>query len=193
MRFILLLSLFLSTASSAQVKESNGRFSNYSTEGNLAITTKLGCISLSATKNVFTAADLYQGVTECLQLNNFQYAADLFMLAGAYSAFDAARVVDRTAGQAKTVLLVNAFAKASNEQKLKFNEALAQNVGDKASLETVCTAIKKTGSPDYYPKYMISHGVMAFNGNSNDTALIKDLDYKKLWLDVQTQFLGCQP
>ena len=64
------------------IKEQSGNFTNYRVEGSLASTQTIGCIPLSEVKNTVTPADLYKGVGECLDKNNYELASSLFMLAG---------------------------------------------------------------------------------------------------------------
>jgi len=45
--------------------------------------------------------------------------------------------------------------------------------------------------PDYYPSYMILHGIKAFEGNPHDGALLKDFDSQKVWTNLLTKFLHC--
>jgi hypothetical protein len=200
MRSLLFLLPFLSTLALAQAvappkltREQNGRVTNYRAEGSLASTQAIGCIPLAKAKSSFTPPDLYLGVTECIARDNYDLAAGLFALAGIYGSFDAERVADKSAGQAKTVLVMNAFANVPQDKKTKFNETLNRIAKDPESLGRLCGEVRKVGMPHYYPTYMILHGIGAFTGHPNDAALLKDFDPQKAWVKLQAAYLHCPP
>jgi hypothetical protein len=195
----LLLSLFLlSSVAVAQVpeppriiKEQSGNFTNYRAEGSLASTQEVGCIPLVQAKNTFTPADLYKGISECIAQDKYDLAASLFMLAGIYSMFDAERLTDKTAGQAGIALAIITSSPLSQEKKGKFGEAIQRIVKGPEILRRQCGEIQKIGMPNYYPNYMILHGIKAFTGNPHDGALVSDFDAPGTWKNLQTIFLHC--
>jgi len=173
------------------IKEQNGNLINYQAAGNLASTQTIGCISLSEVKNTFTPADLYKGVGECIAKDNYDLATELFFLAGTYANFDAERITDKTAGQAKTVLIMNVFSSVPQDKKTKFSEVVDRLMKNPDTLGVLCSKVQKIGMPDYYPGYMILHGIKAFTGNPHDGALVKDFDAQKVWAALQTKYLHC--
>lgn len=198
MRQLLFLLPFFSTLALAQtvappkiISEQNGRVTNYRAEGSLASTQTIGCIPLVKAKNSFTPPDLYLGVTECIAKGNYDFAASLFALAGIYGRFDAERVTDKSAGQAKTVLVMNTFANVPQDKKTQFNEALNRIAKNPESLEKLCGEVQKVGIPHYYPSYMILHGIKTFTGNPNDGTLLKDFDPQKVWANLRRAYLHC--
>jgi hypothetical protein len=198
MRPLLLLLPFLSSLALAQtlappkiITEKNGNVTNLRAEGNLASTQAVGCIPLVKAKNTFTPPDLYLGVTECIAQDNYDFAASLFALAGIFGSFDAERITDKSAGQAKTVLVMNTFATVPQDKKTKFNEAFNRIAKNPESLGKLCSDVQKIGMPNYYPSYMILHGIKAFTGNPHDGALLKDFDSQKVWANLQTAYLHC--
>jgi hypothetical protein len=130
-------------------------------------------------------------VLDCLAKDNYDAAVDLFALAGIYARFDAERVADKSAGQARTVLIMNTFAGLSEEKKAKFNTALKRITGTQEVLGKLCGQIGKVGMPSYYPGYMVLHGIKAFTGNPHDGALIKDFDATGAWKNLQSAYLHC--
>ena len=200
MRPLFALLPFLSTLALAQtapapkiVPEQNGRVTNYRAEGSLESTQAIGCIPLSKAKSTMTPPDLYRGVAECIARDNYDLAADLSALAGIYANFDVIRVSDKSAGQAKTVLVMNTFANVPQDKKIKFTETLNRIAGNPESLAKLCGEVRKIGKPDYYPRYMILHGIGAFTGDSKDAPLIKDFDPQKSWALLQSAYLHCPP
>jgi hypothetical protein len=198
MRPLLFLIPFLSSLTLAQtlappkiITEQHWNVTNHRAEGNLASTQAVGCIPLAKAKNTFTPPDLYLGVTECITQDNYDFAASLFALAGIYGRFDVERVTDKSAGQAKTVLVMSTFATVPQDKKTKFNEALNRIAKNSESLGKLCGEVRKVGMPNYYPSYMILHGIKAFTGNPHDGALLKDFDSQKNWVNLQTAYLHC--
>ncbi len=171
--------------------EKKGRVTNHSVQGSLAPAQSIGCIQVAQAKNTFVPPDIYQGVRECVNLGQHNRAADLLMLAAAYAEFDKRRVADSTAGQAATVLLINSFSGISGEQREKALEIFDLLLKTPESLKRICAEIRAIGIPDYYPKYMILHGMKAFFANPHEGALIKNFDAKKAWEDIQFQYMHC--
>jgi len=168
-----------------------GRSENKRVEGSLAPTRIIGCIPLSKVQNTYTPPDLYRGLVACISQDNYDFAVRLSALAGIYASFDAERVADKSAGQAKKVLVMNTFEGIPQEKKTKYIELLTQSAKDPKLLGELCREIRKIGMPDYYPSYMILHGIKAFEGNPHDGALLKDFDSQKVWTNLLTKFLHC--
>lgn len=164
---------------------------NVQAPGNLAATQAPGCIALSAANRKMTPPDLYNGLRECVSQEKYAEAAELFALAGLYGNFDAQRVADKTAGQAKTVLVMNLLGSVSDEQKTKLSAEVSRMAGSPESLARLCGEVRKIGAPDYYPRYMIMHGMRAFTGNADEGALRSDFDAAKVWATLQTSYLHC--
>lgn len=198
MRPLLFLFSFFTTLALAQIaeppkiiKEQNGKITNYRAEGSLASTQAVGCIPLAQARNSFTPPDLYKGVVECLAEDNYEFSARLFALAGIYARFDAERITDKSAGQAKTVLIMNTFSKVPEDKKAKLNASLTHITQDPEILGKLCGEVREIGMPSYYPSYMILHGIKAFNGNPHEGALIKDFDSSGVWKNLQSGYLHC--
>ena len=152
----------------------------------------IGCIPLSAVRNTYTPPDLYRAVTECLAKGNYELALRLFMLAGTYASFDAERITDKTGAQAKTVLVTNTLINEPEEKKAKLGEIFSQISNDPAALGRLCGEVQRVDMPNYYPAYMIQHGIIAYTGNNpNDGALVQNFDAPGTWKRVQTAYLNC--
>jgi hypothetical protein len=75
---------------------------------------------------------------------------------------------------------------------------LNKTLGNKNKLPMVCTKIKLIGAPDYYPEYMINHGLRAFPGQSKadskqpaGNGLIIDFSAKDAWEKSLDIYLHC--
>lgn len=198
MRPLFFLLSLIATAAVAQtldppkiITEKSGRVTNMRAEGSLVSSHAVGCIPITEAKNTFTPADLYKGVADCIHQDKYDLAAGLFALAGIYGRFDAERVTDKSAGQARTVLIMNTFANESQDQKSKFSEVFSRLTKTPELLGKLCADIQKVGMPDYYPSYMILHGIQAFTGNPHEGALRRDFDAPQAWERLQTTYLHC--
>lgn len=174
------------------VTEKNGNITNFKVVGSLASKQDIGCIKIEKAKNSFTPADLYKGVSTCLAQEKFEEASALFLLAGLYSRYDAVRVTDKTAGQAGSALIVNTFANIKPDIKAKFGAAVEKDTKDPASIQRICEQIVAIGPPDYYPEYMILHGMKAFTGNPHEGAIASDFNKTATWAELQTKQLHCK-
>jgi hypothetical protein len=173
------------------IKEQNGRITNLRAEGSLASTQAIGCIPIEEAKNTYTPADIYKGVGECVGQDKYESAVGLYALAGVYAYFDAGRITDKTAGQARTALIMNTFSTIPQDKKTKFLEIQKQFASNPESLKNLCGSIRKVGAPNYYPNYMILHGIKAFTGNPHDGALVENFDSSATWEKVLSDFLHC--
>lgn len=174
------------------VVEKKGNITNARVVGNLASKQDIGCISIEKAKNSFTPADLYKGVATCLAQEKFEEASALFLLAGLYSHYDAARITDKTAGQAGSVLVMNTFSNIPTDIKAKFGTAVEKYTKDPTSIQRICEQVAVIGPPDYYPEYMIRHGMKAFTGSPHEGAIASDFDKTSTWTQLQTKYLRCK-
>jgi len=159
--------------------------------GNLAQTHQLDCIALDGVDSAFTPPDLYAAIPRCLAANRYADAVALFALAGAEASFDALRVTDKTAGQARQVLIMNTFNPLPPEQRQKFNDEYQKTLADPQVLAALCNRVRQFAPPSYYPRYMILHGIKAFTGDPYQDALDTNFDAKSSWIQVQRTYLNC--
>lgn len=164
---------------------------NYETKGNLEVTHTLGCIKIEEVKNTYTPADLFKAFSTCLAQDKYKEAADLYVAGGTYGYFDKLRVADKTARQAITVLIMNNTRPMDAEKKQKWKAVMdAITAADSPELAHICTTIKQTGAPDYYPAYMIQHGIKAFTKNSGNP-IVEGFDANISWTNTLKNYLHC--
>ncbi|MBX7142989.1 MAG: hypothetical protein K1X79_00910 [Oligoflexia bacterium] len=173
-----------------QVKK-QGNTTNYEASGNLEVTHKLECLPSSKLSNEYTAADLYHGLSKCLEKEDYKDAAFLFAIAGAYARFDQLRVADESARQAATVLRMNYFDPFSKENKMTLMGVLKQDLGSPDGLAATCKEVRRIGIPNYYPRYMIQHGLGAFGKDAGADGLIKDFNSNKGFEEALSSYLHC--
>lgn len=162
---------------------------NIETPGNLAPTQDIGCAKPADLRNTLTAADLYSGLAACAKAKDYKTGAFLFAMAGVYARFDTLRVADRTAHQAGTVLRMKYFDSLSTRAKKDLASQIEATLGQPAALAATCAAIRSIGAPDYYPAYMIQHGMGAVMGS--DGGLVEGFDATKAWELALDGYLHC--
>lgn len=164
---------------------------NIEAPGNLAVTHDIGCASSSKLINKYTPADLYRGLAACIQNNNFKDGAFLFAIAGVYGRFDTFRVADKSAHQAISVLQMNTLTTLDKAKRDSLSAEVKKFASDPAKLQTTCNKIRKIGSPDYHPRYMIQHGMSAFTGGAANNGLIENFNVKDAWEKALDSYLHC--
>jgi hypothetical protein len=189
---LLLVGLCISGAVQSQMTPAQGKFVNISSPANLAPTRKLSCIDLSDVKNTYTPPDIYTAIRGCLAKGDYDRAATLFPLAGAYAHFDALRITDQTARDGGQVLIVQTSATMTSDQKQAFKQALTSVMSDPKKHADFCSDVHKIGPPNYFPKYLIMHGMNAFlTPHPEQNALVSNFDAPGTWAKLQTQYLQC--
>lgn len=149
------------------------------------------CMPLAEAKSGMTPPDLHRSVLECVAKDRFEPAAELFALANIYASFDAERVADKSAGQAKKVMIADTFAKVPEDKRARFNTALQRMATTPENLARLCSQIAKVGKPDYHPLYMVIHGMKVLNPNPPGSGLVKDFDAAGAWKKLQEDYLNC--
>jgi hypothetical protein len=160
--------------------------------GQLAPSHDIGCPSIQALKSQYTAADLYSATRKCLDQNQFDMAAPLFMVAGAYGRFDSARITDKTVSGGISILIMNTADRLTDEQKKGFQTAVMSLHDDPRKQAAFCTQIAKLGPPDYIPTYLTSHGLGVTDGRQSDqNGLAVDFDRNGIWAAMLSEGLLC--
>jgi hypothetical protein len=166
----------------------DAQITNITTAGNLKPTHDLDCLRLDQVKNIYTPADLMVSHDKCIQAARYEDAMALLLLAGTYSRFDTERVADQTSHDAFPAMQANDPPMLETRQHMQpiIAKYRAPNSPEMAKF---CVAIKRIGAPDYYPAYMIDHGMGAVLGKSG--GLVADFDARKGWRDALTLYMHC--
>jgi Protein of unknown function (DUF3617) len=170
----------------------SGNVTNMSIAGQLAAKNPVGCVSLSDLDNTRTPPDLYLGVTACIEKGDYPSSAALAALAGVESRFDAERVADKSAGQAGQVLIMGTLNALPEERRQQFQKIVTDLNADPKAMAPICRSIEKIGYPNYYPEYMVLHGIHAFTAKPGDATLVADFDAPTTWNFLLTNYLNCR-
>lgn len=185
------LSCWLTAGILAETTTKQSRIQNYEAPGNLESRYELGCIQADELKRKYTPTDLYRAMSKCIAREKYTEGVVLFAVAGVYGRFDAYRVVDKTAHQAVTVARIQAVRNINKEKLVKFQNNLKATLGDPAGLASVCKKIEGIGAPDYYPRYMIQHGMNAFLKGGGGKELDEAFNAKTAWKKSLDTYLHC--
>jgi hypothetical protein len=142
-------------------------------------------------ENKYTPTDLYKAVSKCAQAGKYKDGAFLFAVAGVYGRFDTLRVMDKTAHQAVTVARMQALSTLNEDKQAAFKDSLNKTLGNPEGLAAACKDIVRIGPPNYYPRYMIQHGMGAFLKSGSGDGLVKDFDAKAAWKQSLDTYLHC--
>lgn len=185
------LSCWVAAGTLADTTTRQSRIQNFEAPGNLESRYNVGCIRAEKIKRKYTPTDLYRAMSKCIVREKYAEGVVLFAVAGVYGRFDAYRVVDKTAHQAVIVARIQAVRNISKEKLVEFQNNLKATLGDSAGLATVCKKIEAIGSPDYYPRYMIQHGMNAFLKDGGGKKLDEAFDVKSAWKKSLDTYLHC--
>lgn len=184
-----LLSIALLLITSAEAAEPT--ITNYQSPGNLQAANPIHCSSLNELSNKLTPADIFPGMKECIEAHDYTRAVMLDALANLYGRVDQLRVEDETAHQAIRVLQINYLGSLPKEEATATMQALKSVADDPKKLGAMCSDIKKIGPPDYYPAYMIQHGMNAVLGAKSGEGVRPNFDMNAAWGKVLDSFLHC--
>lgn len=179
---IILAASLLSFSTIAQVK-------NIESKGNLESPNPATCTEVSKLSNKQNPADIFVGIADCIANNKYELAVPLFMTALGYGKFDTQRVADKSAHQAVAVIRINTLGGLNEDQNVKFQSAFETFNTGNGKIKT-CKQLKALGAPSYHPRYMIQHGMGAFNGSKKE--LVDNFNSQEAWQDVFDNYLKCK-
>ncbi len=159
---------------------------NYEAQGNLSHSQSMQCVEISEVSNKNNPVDIFIGLSQCIENNNYNTAAQLYFVGMSYGYFDTKRVSDKTAHQAVSVLRMNVFGSLPQDKLESFQAAL-----ELVSTDAVCPSIVKLGPPEYMPTYMIQHGMGAFTGQATKDGLVEDFNAVSAWSDSLLTVAKC--
>lgn len=159
---------------------------HYEAEGNLAHSEKIKCKKVTELSNENNPVDIFIGLSQCIEEGKYQNAAELYFAGMSFGYFDTKRVSDRTAHQAITVLRMNLFGSLPQEKIEQFQEAV-KAIGT----DDICNSLSALGKPEYFPTYMIQHGMGAFTGQTTQDGLVENFDSVGEWTKTMSTVAKC--
>lgn len=180
----------LSFAASGQQPPSSPAVTNYEAPGNLQSTHALGCISPDQILDTYTPADLYPAAAACIINNRTEDGIYLYVVAGAYSRYDALRVTDKTAYDAPVLLRLRSFRPVGVERMKQFDAQVLSFLQNDTKHVVLCQKVLHLGPPKYFPRYMTQHGMGAFLSPQGSNQ-VQDIDPAISWLVVIKDYVKC--
>jgi len=133
--------------------------------------------------NQSSPPELIEYTLRCMKEKRWQEAVFVYYLAMAYGRFDSLRVRDETAHQVITVCKLMTFGELTDEEASTYSAEIDKTIHIPQLFMFFYKKIEHIGIPNYYPLYMIEHGMDNFLGN-NDTALVTDFNDKDTWKKI---------
>ncbi|WP_292758203.1 hypothetical protein [Methylophaga sp. UBA2689] len=107
---VILLSIFIASCAS------NSGITNYQSKDNLEAPKPAACASIDRLQSNQNPADIFVGMKECLNSENYSAAAEMYYAAMSYGIYDTKRVSDKTSHQGLIVLRMNTLGGLSEQQ-----------------------------------------------------------------------------
>lgn len=149
------------------------------------------CLDKSKLSGKMSPLDLWKSIASCISSENYDQGVFMYAMAGAFGRFDALRVADQSAHQATKVLPMIVFGSLPKDKVEAFQARVQQTLGDELTRKTYCAEIESLGPPDYFPSYMIQHGLGAFTGASGDQSFVVPFEPKVVWPQAVKEYLLC--
>lgn len=149
------------------------------------------CPLLSDVRNTTTPADLLPAIQRCVRGNQYDRAARLAALAAIYIRFDQQRLSDPSLDDYFSVWVLTLSAPMSEDQRKQFVTTQKAIRNDPQAWRAFCAASHQIGPPTYYPKYMIDHGMGAFQRTSYQV-FKSDFNAKQAWHELETTYVHCE-
>lgn len=173
------------------IKEPAPNITNIETKGNLESTNNVGCVGQDKLSRKFTSADLYRAVATCAQQGMNKEGAFLGALAGAYGYFDTLRVADKSAHGAPVMLRMTVLDSLDEQKRIAFQASIKATYFDPVAHAEICNGIIRIGSPDYFPRYMIQHGIKVLTDANAGNGLVEGFDANAAWSQTLGSYLHC--
>jgi len=173
------------------IKESAPNITNIETQGNLESTNNVGCVGQDKLNRKFTSADLYRAAATCAQRGMNKEGAFLGALAGAYGYFDTLRVADKSAHGAPVILRMTALDSLDEQKRIAFQASMKAAYSDPVAHAEICNGIIHIGPPDYFPRYMIQHGIKVLTDANVGNGLVEGFDANAAWSRALGSYLHC--
>ncbi|MDP2760952.1 MAG: hypothetical protein Q8O64_11215 [Sideroxyarcus sp.] len=165
---------------------------NYEAQGNLESTNNVGCVGSDKLSRKFTPPDMYKAAAICAQQDMNKEGTFLVALAGAYGQFDTLRVVDKSAHNAPNISRMTSFGSLDASKRNTFQANMKATFSDSDTLAAICNDVIRIGPPDYFPRYMIQHGMGAFIQDPKaGNGLVEGFDASAAWSQTLGGYLHC--
>lgn len=150
------------------------------------------CLDQTSANSLHTPVALSSAMIDCVRQSRLDDAVFLYAMSGVYGNFDSLRVSDPSAPQAVSVLRMAVMDSLTDQQKAVFKQRVVERLQNQDYRARVCNQIDRIGPPQYFPNYMIQHGMAAIVGPRSDNGLKPRFDEKVAWKGALNSYLHCQ-
>lgn len=84
-----------------------------------------------------------------------------------------------------------AMASFQKEKSQAFQRKIQEFFGDATNRASLCTKYKEMPTPNYFPSYMIQHGMDAFIQSGKSEALVQPFNAAESWLRAVDVYMQC--
>ena len=151
----------------------------------------IGCVPLSGLDSGDNPMELDLALVKCVSSGRYERAVRIEMLIEAYTTFDSMRVADKTAHGVNSDVLPLIMMSLGHKRLKGFGAAMQRLRNDPESVRSACAGIRRIGPPEYYPTYMVGHGMQMFTGFTTPHGLVSDFDAQDAWKKVIKAPLHC--
>lgn len=151
----------------------------------------VSCLDKSKLSSKPNPSDLWKSIASCISSESYDEAVFMYAMAGTFGRFDTLRVADKSAHQATKVLPMLAFGTLQKDKVAAFQARVQQILGNDSIRATYCAEIESFGPPNYFPSYMLQHGLGATSDSNNSQPFVVPFDPKAAWPKAVKEYLQC--
>jgi hypothetical protein len=150
-----------------------------------------GCLDKSRLSNKMSPVDLWKGIGDCISSGRYEDGVFMLALAGSFGSFDMQRVADESGHQIIQILPMAVYVSLPQDKVSAFQSLASKTLEDETKRLAYCKEIARMGPPDYFPSYMVQHGIGSFTGANRAQPLVVPFDAKAAWAKAVKQYLLC--
>ncbi|MDY0748435.1 hypothetical protein SNE35_28305 [Paucibacter sp. R3-3] len=174
------------------LSQQDGTVTRIKLPGSLAPTRDLPCLRGDQIDSSLTPPDLHTGFLKCLDERRADDAVQMFVVAGAYSRYDAQRVDDPSVRAGPQVLIINTSSRFTPQQREFFVGEVQGRLDKPETTQAICVILGRIGPPTYSPRYLVLHGLKALTAaNPMDNALVPGFDAESTWRSLLHSYTHC--
>ncbi len=149
------------------------------------------CLDKTRLTNKMSPVELWKGIGGCISSGRYDDGVFMFALAGSFGSFDMQRVVDESGRQVVKILPMAVYASLPQDKVSAFESLVSKTLEDEPKRLVYCKEVARIGPPDYFPTYMVQHGIGSFTGANKAQPLVEPFDAKAAWAKAVKQYLLC--
>jgi len=151
----------------------------------------LECLDKTRLTNKMSPVDLWKGIGGCISSGRYDDGVFMFALAGSFGSFDMQRVADKSGHQVVQILPMAVYASLPQDKVSAFQSLVSKTLEDETKRLLYCKEVARIGPPDYFPTYMVQHGIGSFTDANQAQSLVVPFNAEAAWSSAVKQYLLC--